>query len=162
MEDIAYYESNLLMKSKGKKVELRDTSEGIATKYNHRHGIAWSHPVCPFADNTLRCHVCNCQHLRYKSKHAGCIGTCHAFTCPHSPATNAVLPVNHCIQSTPSTASKKRSKLFLQFHHFLGQPLLLRCHGCSELLPRLQDLGGVMTKRLQSLHLERKGGLTES
>ena len=31
-----------------------------------------------------------------------------------------------------STASKILSKTSFHFHHFLGQPLLLRCHGCSE------------------------------
>ena len=39
---------------------------------------------------------------------------------------------NHCIRSTPSTASKKLFSTFLHFHHSLGQPLLVRCHGCSQ------------------------------
>ena len=30
------------------------------------------------------------------------------------------------------TASEILSKFSFHFHHFLGQPLLLRCHGCSE------------------------------
>ena len=124
--------------------------------------------MCPFADNALRtdvgmrhaCHVCDCRRLRCESKHAGCIGTCRAFTCLYSLATNAVFPVNHCIQSTASTASKRRSKFFLRLHHFLRQPLLLLCHGCSEFLPRLQDLQGAMTsvKTAAIIHASRRNG----
>ena len=55
----------------------------------------------------------------------------------HSTYTTVVFG-NHCIRSTPSTASKKLSKIVLHFHHFLGQPLLVRCHGCCG-PARLQD-----------------------
>ena len=72
---------------------------------------------------------------------------------------------NHCIRSTASTASKKLSKIILLFHHFLGQPSLVRCHGCSQ--------PGQDSKTLRSwsvtaktaaiiMHLGITGGFTET
>ena len=71
---------------------------------------------------------------------------------------------NHCIRSTASTTSKKLSKIFLHVHHSLGQPLLMRCHGCSG-PGRFQD-SKMLRRHVKTatiiMHLKITCGFTET
>ena len=81
----------------------------------------------------------------------------------HSRYTTVVFS-NSCIRSPASTASKKLSKTSFLFHHFLGQPLLVRCHGCTG-PARLQG-SKILRRHVKTaamiMHLKRRGGFTET
>ena len=84
--------------------------------------------------------------------------------CSCIPRTPLLFFGNHCIRSTASTASKKLSKIVLVFHHFLGQPLLMRCHGCSQ-PARLQD-SKILRRHVKTaaitMHLKITRGFTQT
>ena len=65
---------------------------------------------------------------------------------------------------TASTASKKLSYIFLHLHHSPRQPLLVRCHGCTE-PARFKD-SKIFRRHVKMaaiiMHLKRTCGFTET